>query len=655
MTPASTTAPAPADRLEALTRAGRLLARLEAARDRDRETLAARTREVAAAKGRLAQRDAVDTYLRELQQEANRRSVATFETLLTALVQEVLPGEKPVRLDLTTERGLPALDIGVERPDGGREDVLEDNGGAMTNVVGMALRLIAVVKAGVGRFLALDEADCWIAPDRVPAFYRVLEESAAKLGVQCLAISHHDVAGFGADLTVSRIAGRPETGVAIAGPAASCAAAWTPEMPGFRYLRLVDVQGFSDATLPLGPGVNALVGPNNHGKSTVIRALRAVFYGEVRDSLVRAGANAARVEIGVADGRVLRYARQPKRTPVNLWSLHEADGSLVRENGTTLETGGRDVPAWVERLFGITRVEDLDVHVAHQKFPVFLLGEKPARRSAVLSIGREAGLVRDMQALQRERVTEDQRTIREGEREIARLREALSALGDLDALEGALAGLREQADALSAEEARLRDRESLADRLARSGRLATGAAARARVLADLPAPETGAEIGRALAEARHRAALGRHVLAAAGDLAAAHGRVAALAGLPPEAPVPRDTARAGTHAARLRRLRAGLADARDRAAVLAGLPDVAPRPVLRPDAAATAQRLAETGRRLAAARGRAAAARDGLAVAEAEMEVVLATTGGRCPACGTPVAPAALLVGHRHSGTGDAA
>ncbi len=655
MTAALPVPPAPADRQDALSRAGRLLARLEATRDRDRETLAVRTREVAAAKGRLAQRDAVDTYLRELQQEANRRSVATFETLLTALVQEVLPGEKPVRLDLTTERGLPALDIGVERPDGGREDVLEDNGGAMTNVVGMALRLIAVVKAGVGRFLALDEADCWIAPDRVPAFYRVLEESAAKLGVQCLAISHHDVAGFGADLTVSRIAGRPETGVAIVGPCAACAAAWTPEAPGFRYLRLVDVQGFADATLPLAPGVNALVGPNNHGKSTVIRALRAVFYGEVRDSLVRAGASAARVEIGVADGRLLRYVRQPKRTPVNLWSLHEADGALVRENGTTLETGGRDVPPWVERLFGITRVEDLDVHVAHQKFPVFLLGEKPARRSAVLSIGREAGLVRDMQALQRERVTEDQRTIREGEREIARLREALGPLDDLDALAETLGGLQARADALAAAEARLREREALADRLARSERLATGAAARARVLAALPAPETGAEIGRALAEARHRAALGRQVLVTAADLTRARDRAVALGRLPARAPVPRDTARNTFHAARLRGLRAALAEAEARASVLAGLPDAAPRPVLRPDAATTARRLAETGRRLAEARGRAAAARDGLAVAEAEMEMVLAATGGRCPACGTPVAPASLLAGHRHSGRGDAA
>ncbi|WP_246102018.1 AAA family ATPase [Methylobacterium terricola] len=643
-----------ADLQDALTRAGRLLVRLEATRDRDRDALAVRTKTVAAAKGRLAQRDAIDTYLRELQQDANRRSVATFETLLTALVQEVLPGEKPVRLDLTTERGLPALDIGVERPDGGREDVLEDNGGAMTNVVGMALRLIAVVKAGVGRFLALDEADCWIAPDRVPAFYRVLDDGAARLGVQCLAISHHDIAGFDAGLTVSRIAGRPETGVAIDGPAASCAAAWTPEMPGFRFIRLIDVQGFAEATLPLAPGVNALVGPNNHGKSTVIRALRAVFYGEVRDSLVRAGAGAARVEIGVAGGRVLRYVRQPKRTPVNLWSLHEADGTLVQENGTTFETGGRDVPAWVERLCGITRVEDLDVHVAHQKFPVFLLGEKPARRSAVLSIGREAGLIRDMQALQRDRVTDDQRTVREGEREITRLREALAALDGLDESGRALHALGDETATLAEAAARLSAREALADRLARADRLATGAAARARVLADLPGPETGAELGRALAEARHREGVGRRVLAAATDLARAADRAAALADLP-VAPAPRDTGQATAHAARLRRLARDLADAERRAAALHDLPTTLPQPVLRPDAVATARRLAEIGRHLAEARAREAASRDGLAAAEAEMAAVLAATGGRCPACGTPAAPATLLAGHRHARSGEAA
>ncbi|HYF52847.1 MAG TPA: DNA repair protein, partial [Salinarimonas sp.] len=218
-------------------------------------------RDVALAKARLAVKGEVETFLEEVRAEASRRNVAAFETLLTALVQEVLPGEKPIVLELSTERGLAALDIAAARADGTREDVLEDNGGALTNVVGMALRLIAVVKAGVGRFLALDEADCWIAPDRVPAFYRVLEDGAARLGVQCLAISHHDLSAFEGRLRVARVAGDPGTGVAIAGAAPD--PAWDDAMPGLRHIRLIDVQAFADATMPLGPGINALIGPNN--------------------------------------------------------------------------------------------------------------------------------------------------------------------------------------------------------------------------------------------------------------------------------------------------------------------------------------------------------------------------------------------------------
>ena len=67
------------------------------------------------------------------------------------------------------------------------------------------------------------------------------------------------------------------------------------------------------------------------------------LYGEARDSLVRAGAKSATVEIGVAGGRTLRFVRQPKRTPVNIWSLHERDGSIVEEQGMRYETGGRAV------------------------------------------------------------------------------------------------------------------------------------------------------------------------------------------------------------------------------------------------------------------------------------------------------------------------
>jgi hypothetical protein len=338
-----------------LSRLQASLARLEGRRDAMIERARALTAAVELAKGRLAVRPEVEAFIEGVHEDASRRSLVNLETLLTALVQEVLPGEKPVRLDLATERGLASLNICVARPDGALEDVLEDNGGALTNVVGTALRLVAVVKAGVGRFLALDEADCWIAPERVPAFYRVMVDGAARLGVQCLAVSHHDLSALSDEVHVSRVEGRPEEGVRIVADGSE--PTWDEGRAGLRFVRLVDVQAYRDATLRLSPGVNALVGPNNRGKSTFIRALRAVFYGEARDSLVRAGARSALVEIGVAGGRTLRFTRRPGRSPVNVWSLHDADGSVVEEGGLRHETGGRAVPPWVEDLVRINRVE----------------------------------------------------------------------------------------------------------------------------------------------------------------------------------------------------------------------------------------------------------------------------------------------------------
>ena len=582
------------------------LSRAHGREDTLRERAAVLERDIALAKARVAVKGEVETFIEAVQAEASRRNVAAFETLLTALVQEVLPGEKPVVLDLSTERGMTALDICVARADGSREDVLEDNGGALTNVVGMALRLIAVVKAGVGRFLALDEADCWIAPDRVPAFYRVLEDGAARLGVQCLAISHHDLSSFEGRLRVACVVGTPADGVTIAG--ADGNPAWMPEMPGLRSIRLVDVQAFADATLALGPGVNALIGPNNRGKSTVIRALRAVFYGEARDSLVRAGASGCTVELGLAHGRTLRFNRTPKRTPVNLWSLHEADGAVVEENGTRLETGGRAVPDWVDRLCGIVKVEGLDVHVAHQKFPVFLLGEPASKRSAVLSVGQESAYLREMLAIHRERITRDQALIRTGERELVDIREALAALGDLPAIAMALDEERMALDRAGAAARRLVALEAgLAAIATASARLA-GAGARSAALADLPAPEDLPALAVTLARAQGRGAIVEGLITASRRLAAASARAAALGEIPDAAPVLLDTGATERATRRLADLRKALASAESRAA--------------------------ETERRIDAIR--------------VEIEDLVQEGGGMCPACGAPVDAAALLQDHSH-------
>jgi AAA domain len=584
-----------------LARVAAALARIEGRADALRRRAAALTGEVELAKGRLALKGEVEAFIEAAHHSASRRNLAAFETLLTALVQEVLPGEKPVSLDLSTERGLPSLDVNLVRPDGSLEDVLEDNGGALTNVIGMALRLIAVVKAGAGRFLALDEADCWIAPERVPAFYRVLEDGAARLGVQCLAVSHHDLSQFEGQFHVSRVAGEAESGIEIVAP--DLGSSWSEAQPGLRFIRLADVQAFADATLRLSPGVNALIGPNNRGKSTFIRALRAVFYGEARDSLVRAGAKAATIEIGVAGGRTLRFTRQPRRTPVNVWSLHEADGALVEERGMRFETGGRAVPEWVEGLCRIAKVEDLDVHIAHQKYPVFLLGEPPSRRSAVLSIGQEVGYIRDMLTLHRERCLRDAHLARGGERELIEIDALLRKWHDLDVLRDRLAEARRRATAVQESADEVASLERHAIRLAASRKAFTKAMARRAASADLPEPAQLAGLRAALDLSRERERIGRAVPAVARALASARARQEILERCPPGLPALESTAAAERAHARIVSL-AGAA---------------------------------------AAARATLARTEDGLRRARDDMDRLIEDTQGRCPTCGSPVNAETLL------------
>lgn len=345
---------------------------------------------------------------------------------------EVLPGEPQVGLDLEIERGQPSLDIVSRRGGDLTEDIYDDQGGALTNVVSMGLRMIAAVRSGTRRFLIMDEGDCWIATSRVPTFYRVLKEAATKVGVQCLAISHHDVSTFGDGISVARLSGDKDTGATVEN--APRRHKWADDEDGIRWIRLKNFQTFIDETIHLSPGVNALEGRNNLGKSAIVRAFRAVFYGESRDALIRHGERLCEIEIGFSGGRVLHWDRQARRNPINVWKLLGPDGSVVNENGMVYETGGRTPPDWVSSLFGIKQVEGLDVHINTQKNPVFLLNKPGSTRAAVLSIGQESSHIRAMIALHKERCVEDAACVKNGETEMSKIIDDLEKLKSLDAI-----------------------------------------------------------------------------------------------------------------------------------------------------------------------------------------------------------------------------
>ena len=378
---------------------------------------------VGLAKGRINLKKNVEEFIEEMQSEAHAKRVGDFEQLLTALVSEVLPGESPIGLELDIERGQPSLDI-VSRVSADLcEDIFEDQGGALTNIVVLGLRMISVVRSGMSKFLVLDEPDCWVKDDRIPAFYSIVKEAARKVGVQCFVISHHDTSKFADGISITSVHGRPDTPEGVMVENNPTPHVWSDDEDGFRFIRLVNFQGYVDEVINLYPGANALIGDNNIGKSSFVRAFRAVFYADVRDSLIRRGEKQCIVEIGLKNGEVIQFTRPLKKSPN--WKLIDQNGNLISED---YDTSARKTPDWVIKKTGIGPIAGLDPHVVKQKTPIFLLDKPGSTRAAVLSIGQEAAHMGEMVGMYKKVCSEDSTTIKQGELEMFRLGDRAKAL-----------------------------------------------------------------------------------------------------------------------------------------------------------------------------------------------------------------------------------
>jgi hypothetical protein len=226
----------------------------------------------------------------------------------------------------------------------------------------------------------------------------------------------------------------------------------------------------------------------------------------------------------------------------------------------------------------------------------------------VLSIGQEAGYLRDMLAIQKERCGADLALVRQGERELNAIRETLKRFEDLSTLAEAFGAGRREADAIRAESARVAQLEATADALGRARTQLLDLGRRAALLEGLPPPEQAAALGLHLARSAERERIGTALTDLSGRLRLARRRHEALTALP------------------------------------LGLPQVASTAA--PDAAA--KRLASLEAALAKARGRADLAQAGMAEVRAKIADLVEESGGLCPACGHAVDPADLLDDHAH-------
>jgi ABC-type glutathione transport system ATPase component len=163
-------------------------------------------KQLASERAKLAQIDeylaiapAVDDALDKLSEAMFGSLTRVIEEQLTVALQEVLD-QPDLRLKVEREfkRGAATMRFHVER-NGNREDIMRGQGGSVANVLSVGLRLFALTTLDEQkhrRFLVLDEQDCWLRPDLVPALVKMVRDAGRALGFQVIMISHHDLGIF---------------------------------------------------------------------------------------------------------------------------------------------------------------------------------------------------------------------------------------------------------------------------------------------------------------------------------------------------------------------------------------------------------------------------------------------------------------------------
>lgn len=285
-----------------------------------------------------------------------------------------------------------------------------------------------------------------------------------------------------------------------------------PHLPNLLHtLRIRGFQSHSDSVLEFAPGLNAIVGPSDAGKSAILRALWWLLYNQPRgEETVREGDSEQFVEARFSRGTVARARTRAS----NGWYRYALPGG----EPVVLKGFGTDMPAPVVAihqmpLLTLTDAEE-SVNVATQFAPPFLLGATPTQRAVLLDALADAQSAQEAAALAAKTAHAASASLASTEARLASVEAELAALPDYDALLGLVN--RAQARLREAEEKRSR-RTALAALRTRLAELADRRH-RAQACSSCAGPLAAASslLTRALAAGRQR----QELAALAGALAA---------------------------------------------------------------------------------------------------------------------------------------
>lgn len=365
-------------------------------------------------------------FLKQLQEVLHKKNIGIFSELLSYFVKDVLQKDnKTINLELYTYHNLPALRIEAVN-NGQKESILEGNGGSIANIVSAGLRLIALSRMKNRQFIVLDEPDCWLKPEHVPVFAKIIGEIAQKLKIQTIIISHHHWSYFkdyGRVIELKTGDTKLETEIIY-----DTSTEGAPE-DTIKKVIMRRFMSHYDTTYELHPYLTCIIGDNDIGKSVVATALKAVSYGDSSDSYIMHFEKEAQVVIELSNNRQIlwqRFRETDQDNPQKVkYTLYKDDLTNPISEFNSYET-----PDFIQKELKVSTVEDIDLHIGNQKQPVFLLSSdiKPQERAKILSLGKESLMIQKMMENIKSKTKQYNAIIKEGKNRFAFVEQMLNVL-----------------------------------------------------------------------------------------------------------------------------------------------------------------------------------------------------------------------------------
>lgn len=342
-------------------------------------------------------------YLENLQKALYEQNINVFNQLLTYFIRDVLKTDKAIEMKLFTSRGMPGISVEAVN-NGFNENIIDGSGGAIANIVSTGLRLICLSRLAHRKFIILDEPDCWIKPEFVPSFAKIIGELSRKLRIQTIIISHHSWEYF---KDYGRVIELDKDGSILENRIKHDTDFDIPK--DMDYLKEVTFKRFMshfNTTYQLHPFLTCIIGKNDLGKSVIAAAMKALAFNSASDSCVMHNENSAQVfaRSSLGDGFLWeRFKVKEKGQEQKVkYSLFKDDDLIASEFNSDY------VPSFINDKLRIMKSEEIDVHISSQKTPIFMIGNdvSPANKAKILSLGKEIIVIQQMMSYIQSKSTE---------------------------------------------------------------------------------------------------------------------------------------------------------------------------------------------------------------------------------------------------------